>query len=105
MVDPHAPPRRSFLAGVALVSAGILILELSLTRIFSVTMFYHFAFLAVSIALLGLSASAVMVYVTPRWHPADRLLAQLRRYAALFGVVTIASTIVLLNVKVGMQYS
>ena len=37
--------------------------ELALTRIFSVTMYYHFAFLAISIALFGLSASGVFVYL------------------------------------------
>ncbi len=37
--------------------------ELALTRIFSVTMYYHFAFLAISIALFGLSASGVYVYL------------------------------------------
>jgi len=40
--------------------------ELALTRIFSVTMYYHFAFLAISIALFGLSASGVLVYVLRR---------------------------------------
>ncbi|MBI3261531.1 MAG: hypothetical protein HYZ58_00095 [Acidobacteria bacterium] len=106
MIDPGASrPSGLFLFAIALLSAAVLIVELSLTRIFSVTMFYHFAFLAVSFAMLGLSASAVFVYVTPRAHPPDRLLAQLRRYAALFGVVTIASTAALLNVRIGMQYS
>ena len=45
--------------GVAAVSAALLMTELALTRIFSVTMYYHFAFLAISIALFGLSASGV----------------------------------------------
>ena len=40
--------------------------ELALTRIFSVTMYYHFAFLAISIALFGLSASGVYVFLLPR---------------------------------------
>ena len=47
------------LAGVALVSAALLMTELALTRIFSVVMYYHFAFLAISIALFGVSASGV----------------------------------------------
>ena len=42
---------------------ALLMTELALTRIFSVTMYYHFAFLAISIALFGLSASGVFVYV------------------------------------------
>ena len=63
MTSPSAPRH---LAGVALVSATLLMTELALTRIFSVVMYYHFAFLAISIALFGLSASGVFAYVTRR---------------------------------------
>jgi len=41
------------------MSFAALLLELGLTRLFSVVLFYHFAFLAISIALLGLGAGAV----------------------------------------------
>src|SRR5205814_2356048 len=54
------------LAGVALVSAALLMTELALTRIFSVVMYYHFAFLAISIALFGVSASGVFAYLARR---------------------------------------
>src|SRR3954462_971357 len=57
---------RTVLGGIAAVSAALLMTELALTRIFSVTMYYHFAFLAISIALFGLSASGVFVFVTRR---------------------------------------
>ena len=40
----------SMLAGIGAVSAALLMMELALTRIFSVTMYYNFAFLAISIA-------------------------------------------------------
>ena len=52
--------------------------ELSLTRIFSVTMYYHFAFMAISIALFGLSASGVYVFLMrDRWRDvADRAAAR-----------------------------
>ncbi len=40
-----------------------LVLELSLTRIFSVVFYYHFAFLAISLALFGLGAGGVFSYV------------------------------------------
>src|SRR3954454_24167620 len=49
--------------GVALTTMATLILELSLTRIFSVVFYYHFAFLAISIALFGLGAGGVFSYV------------------------------------------
>ena len=48
--------RRTHLAGVLMMSFASLLLELALTRLFSVILFYHFAFLAISIALLGLGA-------------------------------------------------
>ena len=40
-------------AGVFLVTASGLVLEIALTRIFSATIWYHFAFVAISVALLG----------------------------------------------------
>jgi len=52
--------------------------ELALTRIVSVVMYYHFAFLAISIALFGVGASGVFVYVMRRRldrHATDDLLA------------------------------
>ena len=51
------------LAGIGLSSFSALLLELSLTRLFSVVLFYHFAFLAISVALLGLGAGGVFAFV------------------------------------------
>jgi hypothetical protein len=49
--------------GLGFTTLATLILELSLTRIFSVVFYYHFAFLAISIALFGLGAGGVFSYV------------------------------------------
>jgi spermidine synthase len=51
------------IAGIALSSFSALLLELALTRLFSVVLFYHFAFLAISIALLGLGAGGVFAHL------------------------------------------
>jgi spermidine synthase len=59
----NAIPERTVLLGLALTSFAALLLELSLTRLFSVVLFYHFAFLAISIALLGLGAGGVFAYL------------------------------------------
>ncbi|MGH9658537.1 MAG: hypothetical protein ACRD96_08330, partial [Bryobacteraceae bacterium] len=48
---------------VALTTLATLLLELALTRLFSVVFYYHFAFLAISIALFGLGAGGVFSYV------------------------------------------
>src|SRR5580698_2593036 len=57
-------PQRTLLFGLGLTSFGALLLELALTRLFSVVLFYHFAFLAISIALLGLGAGGVFAYLS-----------------------------------------
>jgi hypothetical protein len=56
-------PEKDLLAGLAFTSFAALLLELALTRLFSVVLFYHFAFLAISIALLGLGAGGVSAYL------------------------------------------
>jgi hypothetical protein len=53
---------------VALTTSATLLLELSLTRIFSVVFYYHFAFLAISIALFGLGVGGVLSYLVAGWR-------------------------------------
>jgi hypothetical protein len=65
-VNPESTGKKP-LYGIALVSFAALLLELSLTRLFSVVLFYHFAFLAISIALLGLGAGGVFAFVRRDW--------------------------------------
>jgi predicted membrane-bound spermidine synthase len=55
---------------VALTTLATLLLELSLTRIFSVVFYYHFAFLAISIALFGLGVGGVFSYIVAGWRGA-----------------------------------
>jgi hypothetical protein len=96
---------RTILAGIGVVSAALLMTELSLTRIFSVTMYYHFAFLAISIALFGLSASGVLVYVLRARLasiPTDRLLAV---GALVHAVATLVALGFLVRIRVGLNYS
>jgi len=52
-------------AGLALLSAAALAFEVNLTRIFSVAQFYHFAFMTVSLALLGFGASGTLLSLAP----------------------------------------
>ncbi|MFI5184782.1 MAG: hypothetical protein ACHQNV_10300 [Vicinamibacteria bacterium] len=51
---------------VAGLSASIFLLEVLLTRIFSVTLFNHFAFAAISLGMLGLASAGVHVSLAPR---------------------------------------
>jgi hypothetical protein len=101
---PSPVPSRTLL-GVALISGSLLMTELSLTRIFSVTMYYHFAFMAISIALFGLSASGVYAFLMrDRWRdvPTERLLV---RHSVAFAVLTLVALAVLVRMRVGLSYT
>lgn len=50
-------------AGLFLLSAASLALEINLIRLFAVAQFYHFAFLSISLALLGFGASGTFLSV------------------------------------------
>jgi hypothetical protein len=63
---PPAQLERRQLLGVLLTSLSALALEIVLTRIFSVTMWYHFAFLAISMALMGSATAGMVLYFVPQ---------------------------------------
>ena len=70
MSDPVPPGRGHYLA-IAVVACAILLFEILITRILSVTLSYHFAFLTISLAMLGLAAPGVWLSVEP---PGDSTL-------------------------------
>jgi hypothetical protein len=92
-------------AGIAAVSAALLMTELALTRIFSVTMYYHFAFLAISIALFGLSASGVFVYVMRGRLASSGTRELLAGGAIVHAVATVIALAFLVRIRVGLNYS
>lgn len=56
--------------GIFILSTASLAFEISLTRFFSVAQFYHFAFMVVSIALIGYGASGSFLTIIPiHKHP------------------------------------
>ena len=102
--EKSASPLR-LLAGIGLVSLASLLLELALTRLFSVILFYHFAFLAISIALLGLGAGGVFAFVAR-----DRLSAWDTRslgsaLCALNSVLVVLVLEIVLHVPVALDLS
>src|SRR5690349_4872601 len=87
-------PARIVLGGLALTSFAALLLELALTRLFSVVLFYHFAFLAISIALLGLGSGGVFAYLRRE----SLLASDLRRLAARLMAVNALVIVIVLEV-------
>ncbi len=65
MGDAPVTRPRNLTAAVFLAGMGVILLELTLTRLFSVIMWYHFASLSVAVALLGFAVGAVVVHLRP----------------------------------------
>jgi predicted membrane-bound spermidine synthase len=84
-------------AGIALISASVLVLQLALTRLFSATMHYHFAFLAISLALFGSGAGGVFVYLAGRRLEGGPTEGWLARGALLCAGSTVLALVVVLR--------
>jgi len=77
------------LIGVALISAAALAYEILLIRLFSIALWHHFAYMIISLAMLGYGASGALLSLAP--HAVRRHFAALFSAAALaFGVAAIA---------------
>ena len=79
---------RKTYAGVFGIAGSTLVLEILATRITSVVAWYHLAFFVISLAMLGMTAGAVIVFVRPRWFT-DELVP--RRLAESALAVALAS--------------
>jgi predicted membrane-bound spermidine synthase len=88
--------RRRIFLGISLITLSVLMLELSLTRLFSATMYYHFAFMAISLALFGSGASGVFVYIVQRGLRPERTGQWLAVAAMLFALTNLLSLYVIL---------
>jgi hypothetical protein len=72
-------------AGLFVITLTTLMYEIVLTRIFSVTMWYHFAFVAISVALFGTTVGALIVHLRPDSFTEDKVERQMWRYSLGFG--------------------
>lgn len=63
---PASPTPRKVFAGLLLLSAATLLLEVALTRILSVSLWYHFAYMVVSTALFGFGFAGVSLSLRRR---------------------------------------
>jgi hypothetical protein len=92
MTDQGSGPDRPIgRAAIFLLTLGVLLLEIACTRIFSFSLWYHFTYVAISVALLGFGASGTLL-ATSTWLariPPDRLLAQSMLLSAAGAVLSL----------------
>jgi len=87
---------RSFLAGLFFITSATLLLEILNTRLLSVVTWYHLSFFAVSMAMFGMAAGALWVYLKPQKFPREDALSSLYRYSILFALSTLICHLVIL---------
>ena len=76
---------------IAAVSAGILGYEVLLMRLFAIVQWHHFAYMVISVALLGFGASGtVLALAQDRLKP--RFVLVFAVAAALFGITAVAGS-------------
>jgi len=63
MTSSNSLRRLPFLSAVFLITFSILIFQIAQTRILSVIIWYHLAFFAISVAMLGMTVGAVWLYL------------------------------------------
>jgi len=78
----HGLSMRALYFGIFLTSAGVLLLQISLTRIFSYTIWYHFTYVTISLAMLGFGASGAVLATSSKLSGLDTKLAF---YSSLIG--------------------
>jgi hypothetical protein len=84
--------------GLFLIALATLTHQVLLTRIFSVTMWYHFAFVAISVAMFGMTAGALTVYLLRRWFPPQHLKTQLAVAALVYSILIVLTFLTQLSV-------
>ena len=86
---------RYYLAIFVLASAT-LSYQILITRFFSVMLYYHFAFAAISLAMLGLTRGAMEVYGKPARYASERVGVEFARHASWFALSSVGAMVVLL---------
>jgi spermidine synthase len=88
---------RHYLAIFVLASAT-LSYQILITRFFSVMLYYHFAFAAVSLAMLGMTRGAMEVYNKPERYAPERVAVEFARHASWFAITGVGAMIAFLCV-------
>lgn len=83
--------------GLFLIAMATLMYEVLLTRIFSVTTWYHFAFLSISVTLFGLAAGGIAVYLKPKYFTEDKTNSHLAFSSLIFAVLSALAMLIHLH--------
>ncbi|MEJ0044875.1 MAG: hypothetical protein WDN04_01015 [Rhodospirillales bacterium] len=90
MTALSATNRRAHLIGIFIIAFAVLAYQVLLTRLFSVMLYYHFAFAGVSLVMLGLTIGAERVYLDKQRFAPEKLNEEWAKAAVRFAVSSIS---------------
>jgi len=97
-VEHDVVATRGTYAGLFFVALSTLMYEILLTRIFSVTMWYHYSFMAISIAMFGMTVGALLVYLLPRRFTMESAKHHMALSSLLFSVTIVLCFLIHLRI-------
>jgi SAM-dependent methyltransferase len=93
---PRIPGRYYF--AIFVLAFATLFYQILITRFFSVMLYYHFAFAAISLAMLGLTRGAMEVYDNLDRYAPERVGVEFARHASRFAMSGVAAVVAFLCV-------
>ena len=87
---------KRYYVAIFVLAAATLSYQILITRFFSVMLYYHFAFAAISLAMLGLTRGAMEVYADPVRYAPERVGPEFARHAASFALGGVGAMIAFL---------
>lgn len=82
-------PKGRVLLAIGLVTGCTLAFQIMFSRLLATVLAYHFSFLAISLALVGTGAGALMLYLWPDWFERGDLESSLARWAGIYGLLLV----------------
>jgi hypothetical protein len=77
--------------------------EILLTRIFSISMWYHYAFIAISVGMFGMTVGAIFVYLKPDYFTDERVKYHLTLYSLIFAITIFFCSLIYMSIPFVME--
>jgi hypothetical protein len=87
------------MAAIFLLSASGLLLQVSMTRVLSLIAWHHFAYLIISLALLGIGAAGTYLTLSPKLREGQVLDPWIARWAWLFSLATMVCLVGITRIR------
>lgn len=93
MSQAIAVSRGRYYLAIFVLACAALAYQILITRFFSVVLYYHFAFAAISLAMLGLTRGAIEVFNHPARYAPEKVAGALAHHAIWFGLTSVGAMV------------